>query len=441
MKKIYQTISIERLLLHALFLLMGVVGWKAQVYGQSMSGLHQVLASNSLIDRPQVFRDLQTNIEDTLKTVQPGVKLDYLYGKIDGIRPRILANLQIGFDIEETSLSDGYTIKINFKDKIIWSEKLTNNIKYKAFDSLLDTMEVELEDFLFSKLDSTETDLKKINDAVSASLIFSIYETGLLAGKVNLTDDYAKDLAKVLAKFVFEEVRKRIRLKYPNFSLEDEIEMTEWANKIDAVLNEAVEKIRAKVANVLDQAEYKLAKAVDSFSQWLVSGNAGLAIVDGDGAFGGGVHVAFTFDSKCQVGVYYNGQFSEDKFLAEAQANAEKAGNNKLQAISTRQSLIGGQLRFASDCSQLDIMGAVLLKANRACELGVGVSRRLEGGLIIGLSGFIIVRGNEAQSRKVYGGTLKRASISGPTLFAGFIKEDDKRHPIFQVSFPIPAKK
>ncbi|MDA0748698.1 MAG: hypothetical protein O2954_19445, partial [bacterium] len=57
--------------------------------GQTLSSLHQVLSSSSLIDRPQVFRDLQSAIRDSIGNVEPGLRLNGFYSRMSTARKQL----------------------------------------------------------------------------------------------------------------------------------------------------------------------------------------------------------------------------------------------------------------------------------------------------------------------------------------------------------------
>lgn len=387
--------------------------------GQTLSPLHQFLSSNSMLNRPQVFRDLQTNIAADFGKVKPGLRIDILYEKMSKIRPEllnlILPRLVAGpSDDFITFVFQQDTLAVPFPDVTF----------AQALDAVELAMAGQLSELIALGLESFHHETR---DAMIAALLLAFDQAGVTRGMSFVrTPDYTANLARATAGILRHELENTI--KQANPQLYEKLIGASLKQEIEKTFAEVIESVRAMLVQAFDRAEHEIANVLSEFSKWLVAGNTGLAVSEGGrGAFAGGVLVSLVFGSSWQAGVYANAQLSSP------------------DSAMPKQSLLGIQARYARDRLQFDVLAARLfgfrkLKAVEAREIGLGVSCRASRRLIVGLAYFnLFVR--RLPAIQTFGATFKGTSANSPALLLGAeLQRGRTARPLVQISFPFTVK-
>jgi hypothetical protein len=409
--------------------LLGIVV-HSLLQSQTVSPLFQVMSSNSLINRPEVFRDLQVNIENVVGKTKPGLQLNILYQQLSDVRRSLTSAIKAPFidkkmseDLEKTYLS--FTIEKG-KDPFALIEVTDKDI---TLNDVLNSLKSELANELDSVMKKTLPSNRKEREAVCAALLVALEETGVSrnVSTTKFEESYVDKLAKTVAGILIREVKNKIHELYPDRDLlmlslsPDSLKM--YAQN---ALNMVTEKVKALVSESLDMAEYETSKAIDEFSRKLISGNIGLAATQGEGAFSGGITLSFINETKWQVGLYVNGQFNQ----------------GDTGSMVPKQSLIGFQVRHARDPVQMEFLGSVLfgdknIHAWHAWEAGAGLSFRSGNEVVLGAAYFGMYVDKIIPSVHSVGLTIKGTSAESPGLLVGISIQQRDVHPLIQIGFPV----
>lgn len=412
--------------------IIGIVllAFAPSLQSQSVGPLHQVISTNSLINRPMVFRDLQRSVQDEFGNVEPGLRLELLYNKMSKVRQGLLDRVRA----PEMSYSKDIIHIAYFSD--------TLNVEFK----------VGLKGKFFSRTQSwltkiliTEIDrfLKKVEnkqkEAFLTSIIRALQSSGFPKPNWPDTSSSTRKLSMYVMSILMNNIKQEIEGQYPGLNLDaiTNQQILEAAIKaFNGIANDFVANLRSELAEVFDSAEHEIANVTDEFSNFLLSANAGLAVTEGPEGFSGGLLLSYVWSTRFQTGVYINGQFSEQ--------------SKDTTSVMPEQSLIGVQMRFAGDAVQLDLLGSALFgnsgfKFFEVFELGAGVSYRCGTSFIVGLEGFWLHSvksdaGLNFEDVLTAGVSLKGASANSPSVLVGITAQNGSKKPIFQVSFPILAR-
>src|SRR5258706_7913967 len=140
------------------------------VYSQTVSPLHQVMSANSIINRPQVFRDLQANLSESIENTDEGAKLDVIY--------RLLADLHDGLVRKVNSLhadSTGDSLVIQFDGKTLFGFKL-DSLKVPSTSIL--KIQKQLANDLRTLMEKIHIDDPTLKEALSQALLIALEKTG-----------------------------------------------------------------------------------------------------------------------------------------------------------------------------------------------------------------------------------------------------------------------
>lgn len=397
------------------------------MYGQTVSPLFQVMSSNSLINRPEAFRELQDYLNQRYENVPKGLQLDYFYDKIGQGRSLLLEKIKaptLVLKENNTKLVatyEGKELTIDVKEV-----KKVATIIHNLHDLLNDSLRSVLQP-LIKKIGINDQEEK----AVISSLLIVLKKSGIVEGEISLGNS-SQDLAQVIVSILIQKVEEIIHRSYPEIlftkNFTDFTDIDKIRTALQEALNNAAQKIREDLEQVLDKAENEVAKVIDTYSQKMVSGNMGASVTEGTGAFAGGITVSFYSGSTVQFGFYANGQF------------------NKGDSTRPTQSLAGGQFRFAEDAWQAELLLATLFGKEQfvdlnVFEIGCGLSYRANDDLILGVAYFNTFS-SSLHSLQIGGVMFKGTSPESPGLMFGiqgekYAPQETKLSPVFQISFPI----
>jgi len=389
-------------------------------YAQMVSSLHQVMSSTSLINRPLVFRDMQANIQEEIQRTGPGLRVDPLHDRIGDFRFTVLAYVQKAPKIVVASdkylqfeLDGVQLLTVKYPD----SQLLANWL-----DSFERELAIEIKDALDQLMEN-----RTLKDAITAALVTALENSGATYGVETLGFDesYSAKLAKYLAGITKRELKRKMDQLYGgNEDLYNVAMSADSAKvKMERVLDDLVGRLRQVLAQGLDLAEHEVNKVVNEISTWLLSGNAGLGVTEGTGAFSGGLNVSYVWKTG-QIGLYANGDLSKD-----------------ISDDAVAGSLFGVQGRWADDRFQADVLMSKLVGPGRSntYEAGLGFSVRLGDDIIVGAAHFNVFEDHSLGSTT--GLTFRATSRTSPALLIGFSRADGETAPVFQIATPIlPAK-
>ena len=388
---------------------------------QFVSSLHQVMSSTSLINRPQVFRDLQASIQEEVGKTEPGINLGVLSEKVGDIRRALLG---IFSEPKVVPSDDDTYLILSFagRPEILKIKLLDSQNNRKDWSGLLGSTEFKLAesiDAILTRLFGKTT----TKDALMASLVVTLEGSGLTHGvsTTGFDSSSTRKLAKYTAGIMVREVSAAIVRQSPETNtLLQTLTPKGFADTLTSVSKHVVEKLKDDVAQALDLAEHELNKAVGEISMWFLSGNAGLGITEGSGAFAGGINASYVWRSG-QIGLYMNGDL-----------------NKQDTSDAIAGSLVGIQGRLAGDRFQADLLISKLTGPGRSStfEGGLGVSLRLGNDIIIGLAHFNVFEKSHTLG-STSGIIFKAPSRTSPALLIGVARTGGETVPIFQIATPI----
>lgn len=420
-----------------LFILFVTINFLCIAYAQDISPLLPALTANSMLNRPDVYREMQLQIDSEIKETKPGLRLGLLYDKISIFREKLITK------IESPLVSkDGDTIKISFPQyKNIKPIKISKDkLSVFTLENLKSDLIQKLDDLLnYYLLEETFEPFKKpdVVKAIYAAFIFFLNKNDFLTNELGIGEQFTNDLEnpdsikKAIKNIIKSQLDTSINKYLSSFSLEifgkeklsevnlnsillgkasnEEIDVKELQKLIDKPIN----KVKDNLNKVLDNAEDQITNVVNEFSRVLISGNVGLSLSEGKGNFSGGTILTVTHKKWLQTGAYINAEF------------------NKSDTTIPTQSLLGLQVRAKPiELLQVDLLLAGYFldkhfKNFASWEYGIGVSTKLKDYLVLGLSMFqIFAHGavdniNNDKMFTTVGLYLKTASIKSPVLFIG----------------------
>jgi hypothetical protein len=400
-------------------------------YSQPISTLNQIMTSNPLINRPIEFRAMQQDVYSVLQSTEPGLKANYIYEKMADGRKRLLNYIIIPVvNYKDDSIiislpvtSDSIIIP---NAKAYTRDSLINELKQKVRQGLMDMMKGE--EFFESKLGLSV--LSRINLFIGASEL--AVNASTKKGDKNSIDKFAT----LISGIVFDRAIKWLQLHYSTgFSLAKINDPKELVDTLNSALGEINGILQGRMNSILDKVEDEFTRAITSFSNRLLSGNMGLAVTEGDGALNAGLLLSFIVGESFQFGFYVNGQLNNDS----TSVDTTKVNDN----IKPNQSLIGGQLRYAWDKIQLDLLISALFKdknfkAFEVFEGGAGFSYALNSDIILGLAYYIMIHTVEGFNNiHLLGLNVMAKNTSVPSFLLGVQFSNGVTTPVFQISQPI----
>ncbi|HVZ38166.1 MAG TPA: hypothetical protein VHI13_02740 [Candidatus Kapabacteria bacterium] len=335
----FPSVRLPALLLLATFMACPL---HAQIRRQST--LFPLLATNSRINRPEVFRALQEDIASELGNVEPGLRLDALTNRMAQFRSAVAALNNVRFEVD-TGGADRKQFYIVLKglragDSINLAA-IHSNV---TWDSLKSTCSTQIHDYIVRAI-STATTI--VNGDKLSQILKETGINGLSTIKgTNATSsgDIANQVASILATIISDRlsntVFKALGIKANGADTITEVDAAEFAVQ---QLNKALGQAFTALTDGFNTAEHRIGDAVSHISTFMVSANVGLAVTEGGGDFAGGTHLSLNLCKAVQVGAYFNSHFSPvDTTLADS-------------AFVGRW-LVGLQLRLLLADTQVDLL-------------------------------------------------------------------------------------
>jgi hypothetical protein len=395
--------------------------------GQAVSPLFQVMSSNPLIDRPEVFREMQRNIDMEFGKTPPGLHLDVFYQKMYQAEDKILSYVQ---SLNVRLTPDSTAVKILFI-----GDSLEIRFRGVELKNILDSIKREVAARVSAQiahgLESFQS--QDMKDAVIQALKSTVEESGLLTGIENTEykdNDEVNAVSKEVAAALLDGIERIITTSAPVSKAIRNLTEKDIAILFYRAFSEFSTKVKSGLTDALTMAEHKVARLIDQVSDDLVSANVGVGVTEGTGAFSGGFTYSVVYAKNFQGIAYVNGKFTDTSHSQTASSL-----------------LVGAQFRFAFDPVQCDLLMSKLVGANlsSAWEFGIGGSVRTQSDLVFGVAAFISSPNkfwSDDENTYTVGATFKGTSRNSPTLLLGGIfRHEEKTTPIIQLGLPVFTSK
>ena len=394
----------------------------AEMHGQTISPLEQVMTTTSLISRPLIFRDLQASIDTELGKQPPGLQIEGMHDAIGNVRNQLLDLIQqptVKYD------SSQGTIHISFRS---WNDSIQISSDMMP-DSIWPNFKNRISIKLATEFDITLDRMKKSNmKEAFLDAAISLMKNSELAMQENFDTSNEKTRTQKLASIIAQIIVHRAYAYVKSFPEIKALKMNADIMLLCKEINDGTgiicEKIRTELISIFNQAESKLSGTIDEISKRSIAANTGIGINQGKGSFNGGLYLYAVVDQSYQLGFFVNGELS------------------KADSTQPTESLFGFHFRYAKERTQIDFLGAILFgdnkfKAFTFAEIGFGVTTRTKNNLLL-VGGAVYAMGQVLGSAQVTAGLiLQLVQVGSPSLFVGMQRRGDEYNPIIQISFPI----
>lgn len=375
---------LTKLCFTGILLLIGLCNFN--LVAQPPSALQGMLTNISLIERSAEFNELQFNLDKQLAETEPGVRMDYVFDRIQTFKQQVLAQFtapQFHLNAADRTAELTWNIGIGTPDSTItW--KLAEPDK---MDKLIDDL---FKDLKFSELQVQGCDV--CDNATTKALVTALITLLPPAAKdfILKTDTLDSCLKKILKSFK-EDLKNKIKEKAV-LPL-DTAQYPAIENSINELLEDVAGRFREGISNAFNSVQDEITRAVASASDLLVSGNAGLAVLESKGSITGGMGVTYVFDKNIGIGVFVGHQLNpgvEAETIAEPAISSVDSLSGNESADQSR-SLIGARFMVASEGLQLDLLFSYFHPLNdtgKSWELGGGISTSCIKNLVLGIAVF-----------------------------------------------------
>lgn len=430
-----------------------VVAVTPEVCGQTMARIHQMIAVNSVLDRPEVIRELQASlrtswggkseesiavlVDQRLKEVQERIVTQIDAITITRAGTRITVSLVIPAplpfgppgplppEIIVIDLDETKTFKKNFDDVRI---SLRGTILRLLTDSW---------SFLIQRPGTSGN----ISSNLESALSFLLSES-LGGARGVVLDSVAAALANKLVDRFEELLLSEIQRGSPGFDTED---IAAWAdiiasqlpanNILDTMIRNALVHVRTFANNALIQVRSSLVSVVRNMEAVVFSGLGGISVAQGTGDAGGGIEVTFRSDAYIQFRI-----FTDIAFQPE---------NEQLQPYG----MFGWQVGWAPNDYEMNMLATLTVRETIGAGLGLGGSFLFGDNILLGFSlagAHLSPRLSLANFKSSFESisirdvtwsaalSLKGASPSSPIFLLGnVVKKGAAPSATFQISYPI----
>lgn len=409
----------------ALCLLLALAFGLPMVQAQSVSTMHQIISSDPLIARDTVFRNMQAEIKTELGKTGKGAQLNLLFNRMSEVQEQVISFLdtpRVTFNVPGRILVIEYKGKAGnvFIPQLPDETEILARVQVSIKEGLTEALSRVLKRF------SSDPGKQAFLKALSEALESSQFTVGVKWSAPSLSDD-GKELAGLITDVIMKKIKFELDPVWNQFeSATDTTQLKRLAGTLQDRLTAVIMKMREPLLRAYQTAERKLQDLVDRFSEMLLAGNAGFALVEGTGSFAGGL-IATYVEPKYKVGLYYTSQFQDKDSVSQRPGNL---------------SLIGAQVEWTTEKSQWDFLASYIFgpMVGGSGEVGLGHSWKPAPSLILGESVFLyFARGgkNEDASAMV-GLSLRGTDQHSPALFVGKRFQKGKNWDlVFQVSFPV----
>ena len=419
---------------------------------QRLSPLIQFMSSNTTIERPMVFREMQANIEKETGSTKPGVNADLLFKKIAYVKDNLLNKTKFSFHVEkkerDTTVSktdkDGkvvpenkkmlrieFSSNVNEQRKAIYHVEFEQKKSEKSIKSMLEEIEVKLRENLTEFCDQIlpKDDFKVTKKSVVLALAIALKEKALLRNDNYDTDKPEELLSRILIELL-QEYTINIAEK-PLIEIDKPIEnhIDAFITRVNRIGDSLTDKLRGILLEAFTPAEEKITELIKSYSRVLVSSNTGIGITEGTGMLNGGLHVNYNVGEVFQSGFYFNGELARE------------------DTSQPSRSLVGTQLRLTWGGIQFDALGSYLFgdknfnSNNKSPSFEYGVGITLKAGIIIGVCASVLQiadgKDNSVEGISNVMLTLRSSTPGTPIFMIGGAKNaGGSFNTVFNISLP-----
>jgi hypothetical protein len=409
------------------FILLLLVVVSAGARAQRITPLHSLVTQNSLLTRPEVFRAVQKEIDGQWSGMTKGARLEILDEKMKKFREFI-----------STPLSALSTVQL----PALGSERLTLSSPTATLSLAIPTSAVSFDDaFEIARRNgavaianliqgASETIAREIR-IVSAPMLRQVFEAALNYALTELKSPRDGTVYYRLSSMFIDELESRLRTHItknePSFNFSDPAQWAASSARLDKkaleeMLAPAVVAGNGALTEALNSAEHQLRSAIDRFNSWLVAGDAGLSISEGENSLGAGITLAYTQSKNLQIGAFFNGTFQPEETAAP-------------------QALLGMQVRYSWNRTQIDLLASGIRGDTWGLEAGLGVSHKVSERYIAGIAFFNVTSPPEIDKQRVAGwslaGSVRSSDDRSPTVTLGVSHRNGASTPLFQITYPI----
>lgn len=392
---------------------------------QRQSPLFQYMSSNTMIELPEEFREMQFAIEKETNNTKPGINADIFYKKISILKNDILNRTKITL-VQDADRLDCIISYIG-AEIVKVSVNSDGGFNEKSMRMLYDELELNIQ----NKISALSTKVfgsfgEKSKIAMIKAIAIGLRDQSLLKRSDVEETNFENILARLIVEQIEEVIENTVKGSDENSTFKSIRD--NFKNKVDDMTEAVNNLFRDRLLKAFTIAEDKLYEVIKSFSSVLISANSGIGITEGTGMFNGGVHVNWNASEHIQGGIYLNGEISRE------------------DSIEPARSLLGLQARYTVGIVQLDVLASYLFgdnnfnidKNNSSYEFGFGFGFSLKNSVI---GAAIAIRQSYAD---IIGEsiswviTYRAASPDSPILMAGFARTvPEEFTPVFNISLPI----
>jgi len=391
------------------------------LFAQQTTTLFQVINSSTLLSRPVIFRELQTQLGQEMDIQAYGLDVDGLVDKmVDCFKKELeKINMEEGKKDEKTEGGkvDGNSSIPTFN--FLSGKKLND---YDEKKEIKKTIMSIFKYFITNSLNHEEFS----DDFKNAALLFI---DGLITRSENAkVSGCPLDIQKKLT----ERIAQALTAQFMSYL---DIYMQEKTDALtENIVKNAITSFKNYFANILGQATYRLTNFTKEVSRQMVNCNLGAAVKDGTGKLSGGLHYLLKLSSNMQLGGYFNGELNA--VTADTAKNKDTACPENKPA-----SLLGVQIRYASDIFQCDALFSYMFGSDITApyEFAVGISRKFEK-VIIGFNYLLScdIKSKVINPQHLFGISAQSVIPNSPTFILGISKTYDQGvKPLIQISYPI----
>lgn len=396
----------HRLFTYVAVVLLSVGSISAQ---EKLSPLFDMLATNSRINRPSEFRQLQSSIIERYKDLTPGLRADLLTELSQQMRDKVVNELR-----SIRLLKNGNTLEVHRGAALVGAMPIGSNAAATVLDKTRNHAAAALSALMAEATAGLD---QSVSDGLSYGLLGGMAELGIRSERVDSKDVKQSDkLRTALANAIVDLAVRELQARLP---VRDQTDPARTLGVIDTIVsafNAGTQRLGDNVVAMFDRAEHIIDKMTSELNEWLVSGNSGLAITREKGDVGGGIHLSYNLGNWLQAGLYVNSQIDPP----DSAQPGPFFGGFQLRATMADTELNGFLSMYygAADTSRID--GATI-------EMGVGAAQNV-GPLIVGAAVLY-------QHQKLLTDSLGTTSTIGKINAGLQFRVPDRSAPVFTIGW------
>jgi hypothetical protein len=393
------------------------------IFAQQGSNLFQIITSDLSIQQEQVFRDLQTMLNEENSKELKGVDLQILHTIVDEYKNKILQYVQ-PLQIKV----DGTNYTLTYRDDNLL--KVEFDVSFTIND-LLSKLQKDADEKLNLVLKSASE--KFIKNRTATNILFFVTYTLLAEEKVgskiyNDSTDYKSLTAQFVSLQIESNVRTAITSAAPALDLNSPVNslINTEIDKLNNALTNLANELNDKIVTIFTQIQTTITNEVEKPLSQNLKGLTGFSASEGTGTFSGGALYSFSsFNGKARLSIYTNFNFN----------TAEDSVAHSL--VGFRGAYIGKKLQI--DALASFYYGDKQYNAFKVYEFGLGINYNFTAGATVGIAGFYTHNSDNTELNAYSLGIMFKVSKSSPSVILGFasLKNGNEKKPIIQINYPI----